>query len=419
MTRRIILIYTLLITSTTFCFAQTAKKVAEPVDVASSESLVNKYHFSEAETQLQKIITQKKRKKLNIADEQRILVKAQIGSKMLEATQQVVFIDSIVATRHDFLSKIKLSSDAGIIATFNDFFHNNSNEDCYVYRNAFADKCIYAEKDSDGYKSLYSSFLTDNEWSKPLRMKGFEGEHTNYNYPFVLGDGVTLYYSAQSKDGLGGYDIYVTRYDNEAGKYLKPENIGMPFNSPANDYMYCEDETNNIGWFVTDRNQDAEHVCIYVFIPNENREVYSREKISENQMISYARINNIAETWGDGKEKDAAMARLQKALSGTESTKKKNEFTFPINDEVTYHNMTDFHSTEAKNLMAKILNKRGELAKTSDYLDKLRDKYASANEQHRLEMKTELMQMEEQQEQLTFEVHSTEKQLRNLENNNR
>ena len=113
------------------------------------------------------------------------------------------------------------------------------------------------------------------------------------------------------------------------------------------------------------------------------------------------------------------MARLQKALSGTESTKKKNEFTFPINDEVTYHNMTDFHSTEAKNLMTKILNKRGELAKTSDYLDKLRDKYASANEQHRSEMKTELMQMEEQQEQLTFEVHSTEKQLRNLENNNR
>ena len=31
--------------------------------------------------------------------------------------------------------------------------------------------------------------------------------------------------------------------------YLVPENVGMPFNSPYNDYMYVIDEYNNLGWF--------------------------------------------------------------------------------------------------------------------------------------------------------------------------
>ena len=34
-----------------------------------------------------------------------------------------------------------------------------------------------------------------------------------------------------------GYDIFVTRYNTNTYSYLMPENVGMPFNSPYNDYM--------------------------------------------------------------------------------------------------------------------------------------------------------------------------------------
>ena len=34
-----------------------------------------------------------------------------------------------------------------------------------------------------------------------------------------------------------------------------PENVGMPFNSPYNDYMYVIDEFNDLGWFASDRYQ--------------------------------------------------------------------------------------------------------------------------------------------------------------------
>ena len=81
-----------------------------------------------------------------------------------------------------------------------------------------------------------------------------------------MSDGITLYYASDGEGSLGGYDIFVTRYDSENGNYLRPDNIGMPFNSPANDYMYAIDEFNNIGWFASDRYQlitKSVSMCLY------------------------------------------------------------------------------------------------------------------------------------------------------------
>lgn len=57
-----------------------------------------------------------------------------------------------------------------------------------------------------------------------------------------MADGVTIYYASDG-EGLGGYDIFVTRYNTNTDTYLVPENVGMPFNSPYNDYMYVIDDS--------------------------------------------------------------------------------------------------------------------------------------------------------------------------------
>ena len=62
----------------------------------------------------------------------------------------------------------------------------------------------------------------------------------------------------------------------------------MPFNSPANDYMYAIDEFNNIGWFASDRYQPDNKVCIYVFVPNSSKEVYNYESTDEQIIINAA-----------------------------------------------------------------------------------------------------------------------------------
>lgn len=92
--------------------------------------------------------------------------------------------------------------------------------------------------------------------------------YKSVNYPFMMPDGTTFYFAATGEESIGGYDIFVTRFDSESGSFLKAENIGMPFNSTANDYMYAIDEFNDIGWFATDRSQPEGKVCIYIFIPS-------------------------------------------------------------------------------------------------------------------------------------------------------
>ena len=51
----------------------------------------------------------------------------------------------------------------------------------------------------------------------------------------------------------------------------EPENVGFPFNSPANDYMMVIDDLHNRGWFATDRNQPAGKVVIYEFLSTDDK----------------------------------------------------------------------------------------------------------------------------------------------------
>ena len=71
----------------------------------------------------------------------------------------------------------------------------------------------------------------------PEKATGLEEVGTDLNYPSMNSDGITLYFAAKGEASLGGYDIFITRYDAEDGSYLKPDNMGLPFNSPFNEYM--------------------------------------------------------------------------------------------------------------------------------------------------------------------------------------
>ena len=151
----------------------------------------------------------------------------------------------------------------------------------------------------------------------------------------------------------------------------------MPFNSPANDYMYAEDYTNNIGWFVTDRNQPEGKVCIYIFIPSDTRQVYDKTKTSEQEIIRAACINRIADTWGNGKDRLKALTRLHNAM--------------------------------------KSKDKKKHLAEIISDTEKMRDQYISANNQQKLALKPEILRAEKESESLQKEVRELEKLIRNTE----
>ena len=209
-------------------------------------------------------------------EEQEQLERQKKMEKMTAATAKIMFIDSIVVHKKNFLSQYKLNPETGYIKPTNDFLKTKFSTGYYAYQDRLGTMCYFAQHETDTTSNLYVSEALRQEWSRPELLKGIneDKEFMRINYPYIMGDGQKLYFAAESKEGLGGYDIYTTTYDIENHQFRHPSNIGMPFNSEGNDYMFVIDEYDNLGWFATDRNQSADSVCIYVFVPSSRRQTY-------------------------------------------------------------------------------------------------------------------------------------------------
>ena len=330
--------------------------------------------------------------------------------EMLEATQQIVIIDSVVVDKQQFLQAYMLSSEAGAVTGFNQFFKSEEQPYSTVYVNQMNNKSWFA---NDG--RLYTSDRLGNEWSEPIALEGL-GRFQRTNYPFMLSDGTTLYFAAISSEGLGGLDIYVSRYDSESGQYLLAENIGLPFNSDANDYMYAIDELTNIGYFASDRRQPEGKVCIYTFIPNQKRLTYSTEDYDEDIIRSRAKIERIADTWGDGNARNEALARLESINKKTASKKRGTEFMFIINDDITYNSPSDFRDADNQDRIKELNLMRKKYQSLTTELEKLRNYYTQkASTAEISKLREEILGYEKEYYQIENGIHELEKQIRNAE----
>lgn len=338
--------------------------------------------------------------------------------RMISATQDIMFIDSIVVDKDGFVGRYTLNSESGRIYRYNDFFNDRKISDSYVHINEMGNKCYYSQGDSADNMKLYTSDLLDNAWTKASELSGIiDGEKiTAANYPFMMADGTTLYFAAKGKESIGGYDIFVTRFDIESDQFLKPENIGMPFNSTGNDYMYAVDELDSIGWFVTDRNQPEGKVCIYTFIPSDSRQTYTADEYTTEQIKDFARISRIANTWKDGSERKKALSRLQNIVTNRNRRSRSGDFAFVINDNTTYRSLSDFRSQENANRYSELTSIRKKLNTLGKAIEKARNYYATASILERNELKGEILKSEQQMEALEIQARSIEKAIRNSEN---
>ena len=335
--------------------------------------------------------------------------------KFYKRVEKVQFVDSVVVEKDKFLTAYLLGNDCGDIDAVHNMLGGNVSAEGIAYRTEMRDKIYYSDVDAGGRMQLYMCYKMLDSWSNPTALNGLpEGDS---NYPFLLSDGVTIYFANNNSNGLGGYDLYITRYNSDTDRYYMAENLGMPFNSPANDYMMAIDEVNNLGWFATDRNQPDSLVCVYTFIPNANKQYYDYNTDNKSTILQAARIESIAATQTD----EAAIRKAEQALFRLSLSKTSDDtesaFTFVIDDFTDYHTLDDFKCPEARQLYISWGNKQEQLKKLAQQLDSQRTKYAQATANERHQMTNELLRMEQQHEILETEVAAMPMQIRNLEIN--
>ena len=337
-------------------------------------------------------------------------------TNMREMTQQILFIDSIVADKDQVLAQIHLSEDAGQLMTSKTFTGKAVSGQAFV--NEMGNKAYLSLPDDSLKQQLYTCDLLGGEWSQPEALQGLNDGLIETSYPYMLADGQTLYFAGQGEESIGGYDIFFTRYDAHSGRFLKPENLGMPFNSEANDYLYVIDEYRQLGYFVTDRRQPEGKVCIYIFVPAESRQTYDAGGYSEQPIRDFAAITRIADTWTDKKAREAAMARLKAVNSAQKRVKTvapDAQQRLVITDALTYSTASDFKSKEAASLYQQLVQVRQKLSQLESQTEQLRTLYHQAGKAERKSLQTEIIEAEGELKALYATEKRLEKQTRQAE----
>lgn len=380
---------------------------------------ISQYRFEEAIKALNEQIQALEDQGQNTEEAELQLQQAEQGQRWLLSTEQITFIDSIIVPKDELLKYIYLSDEVGTITTYPEFFGDKTNTEASVFLSQMKDKIFYADKEANGKLKLFSRDRIGTEWGEPSALKGISDKtYTYQNYPYMLADGYTLYFAAKGENCIGGYDIFQTRYDVDERTFLSPENIGMPFNSPANDYLYIEDDFANIGYFATDRNQENGKVCIYTFIPNESRKIYNNASITPERLRSLAMLKSIKDTWTNAAAVEEARTRVAKLKQAT-TTNHQNSLVPPfiINDNRIVHETKDLKDAEARKQYSWWVESQKQLEQTKSTLEQLRQQYVNANVAGKQNLRPQIIEQEENLRKLKASIHEQEKQIRKLENN--
>lgn len=296
---------------------------------------------------------------------------------MLDRVQNIEVIDSIEVDADEFFRYYPMSPAAGRFLTADDLPDGFPADDqTVVVMTESGGRMVWSAADEEGNKRLYgSAALLGGEWETPRQMGDDLAENGDAVYPYLMPDGITLYYANDGDNSLGGYDIFLTREGDE-GEFLQPANLGMPFNSPYNDYLLVIDEFTGAGWFATDRNRHPGKLTIYTFIPQDLR---VNVDVENPDLASLARLDDIRKTWKKGADY-ASLRRsieLGKAMDATQRL--TPDFLFALPGNRVYTSLNDFKSAEARDKMEVYLEKEKKFNHIIDTLAALRLDYAAGD----------------------------------------
>ena len=364
------------------------------------------FTFTSTQAQKKKVVKKKETKAKVVATDKK--VDNSLFATMLPNTDKLLVIDSMVVDKESSLKHLDLQNKNGYVGIEND----NA-----WFINALKNKKIYASGDSLSGRKLILAYYVNSKWEDRRPISELNTLFSDINFPFLMPDATTLFFSAKGHNSIGGFDIYTTRLDVDNGGFYIPDNYGLPYNSTANDYFLAIDERNNLGWLVSDRYQPEDKVCIYIFVPNKNRVKLAQEGFDNNTIKKLAQLNSIQDTWNFG-DKQEAMRNLERLrIQRNVGNKGRESVLFIVNDKIKYTSLSQFKSNKSKQLFAKLEDNKQLVAKQKTELENLRIQYKQANKAKQSSLKQDILFIEKQLMKYQLEQKELEQNIRELELN--
>ena len=339
------------------------------------------YRFSDAHTLLEKYVTALGRRKQAIPDSVRLLqARVQRAERMYQRAEDLTFESRFRVAKKEWLQKInelrnRLILEEGVLKG-----------DSLMGQTSYRDK-LGRNWIRPSSSSLEWLSMVGKNWEvQPIEMKALNSG-AELIYPYLLEDGTTLLFGRMSDDGLGGYDLYMSRLTGQGDSFYEPTLLGMPYNSPYNDYLLTYDEEKDAGWLVTDRFCPSDSLFVYYakgrppFLSGKSRDEV--DSLSAEQAFLRASLRDLP-----SRDTDVAVA--------TPEDEKSGDFYFLLQGNRVYRYWSDFSSKEAVEAFRKAEEQRLALEKKQEALALLRLQWQQSTEERRKDLRETILMTETQ-----------------------
>ncbi len=117
-----------------------------------------------------------------------------------------------------------------------------------------------------GGRDIYVSKKDDvGEWGPAVNIGPNINTPFNDDAPFILSDGVTLFFSSEGHSSIGGYDIMYSSIKDDI--WSTPTNMGYPLNTPEDERYYVLTADGEKGYYSSDRKGTYGQQDIYMVTP--------------------------------------------------------------------------------------------------------------------------------------------------------
>lgn len=240
-----------------------AQTTAQQIDTA--ENLHKKFEFGKAIEIYNSLIAKTADSTERIAIENKLIL-SENGLSLMEYAGTPVVVASKPFNASTFFLHYSGFADSSWVKIPKNLLNGVEPTGGYPYMqySEYAETLVYSVPDEKGKWSIFSIHrLNDTLWSAPAIMNDNVTSAGNDIFPVISRDGKQLFFSSNGHYGMGGYDLYVSTRDERTGDWGIPQNLGIPYSSPMNDYLFYDTPDGNFSILASDRESRAGELRIY------------------------------------------------------------------------------------------------------------------------------------------------------------
>ena len=156
--------------------------------------------------------------------------------------------------------------------------------------------CGYGSMKLKGLEIFKATYTKSNSFEGIENLGDMINSIQDEEFPYFDKKTNTLYYASKGRNSIGGYDIFMTIYDEPSKTWSTPKNMGFPINTPFDDILYIPSSDGSKALLISNRNTIYDQWTKYeidILAGNKNIYVFRPEELYKMSLLTPISANVV------------------------------------------------------------------------------------------------------------------------------